>query len=161
LEVDSTDAAEKQMKDFGDAYLEYWNHFFVQTSVSADLGIMGDLIARGLATPTTIMIGFAALAAIALIGLLYAAWAPADPIGIDFMTFTATGLHDLTNPDRPIPAPRSQSVGELGWTVQPLPTKPEDVKPGGTHRLYSEYHTYTSSEENSKYSLAYRAERTT
>jgi hypothetical protein len=159
LEVDSTDAAEKQIKDFGDAYLEYWKQFYTQTAVTADIGIVVELIRLGVATTKAIAIGFAALIAVALIGVLYALWAPADPIGVDFMAFSAVGLHDLTNPTKPIPPPQSHSFGELSWSVTPQPTKPQDVQPGGTHRTFSEDHTYRSSEEDSTYRLVYRAQR--
>lgn len=79
---------------------------------------------------------------------------------IDFMMQSAVGLHDLTNPSKPIPPPYSRSFGELGLSVTSLPTKPEDIQPRGTHRTYSEDHIYTSSEENSEYRLIYRAQRT-
>ena len=160
LEVDSTDAAEKQIKDFGDAYMEYWKSFFTQTVVGANMGIVFELIRLGVATGKAIAIGVAGLIAIALIGVLYALWAPADPIAIDFMVLGAVGLHDLTNPSKPIPPPYSRTFEDLGLSVTPLSTKPEDIQPGGTHRTYSEDHIYTSSEENSKYRLIYRAQRT-
>lgn len=159
LEVDSEDAAEKQIKDFGDAYLEYWKSFFTQTLVGADVGIVLELIRLGIATGKAIAIGVAGLVAVALIGVLYALWAPADPIAIDFIILSAVGLHDMTNPQKPVPPPYSRSFGELGLSVTPQQTKPEDIQPGGTNRTYSEDHTYTSSEEDSKYRLTYRAQR--
>ncbi|VFJ15182.1 hypothetical protein [Candidatus Nitrosocosmicus franklandus] len=159
LEVDSEDAAKKQIKDFADAYLEYWKSFFTQTLVAADLEIVKELIRAGIATSTVITAGIGGLIAIALIGVLYALWAPADPIAVDFMILSAVGLHDLTNPNKPIPPPYSRSFGELGLSVTPLQTKPEDIQPGGTHRTYSEDRIYTSSEENSKYRFTYKVQR--
>ena len=160
LEVDSEDAAKEQIKDFGDAYLEYWNEFLTQMAVEGDIAIVLKLISTGVATAKAIVIGLAGLAVIALLGVLYALWAPADPIGIDIIALSAVGLHDLTNPDKPVPPSWARTFGELGLSVNPIQTKPEDVQPGGTHRTYSEDHTYRSSEENSTYRLVFRAQRT-
>jgi len=159
LEVDSEDAAEKQVKTFGDAYLQYWNQFYSQLGVSTDLGILGDLLVKGALTPKTFAIGLAALFAIALMGVLFALWAPADPIGFDFIAINAVDLYDKTDPTKPLPAEQSISFssGELGLEIIPRASK--KIQPGGTNAYYYEDHVYTSSEEDSKYTITYKAER--
>jgi hypothetical protein len=156
LEVDSNDAAEKQIKNFGDAYVLYWENVLTQLAVTSDVSLVTGLISKGVATGTSLAIGAGILAGIAVIGLFYAAWAPADPIGYDVMTFDSFSLFDLTNPGAPLPATFSKSFGELSLEVNP---KDKLVQPGGTQARYSEDHIYRSSDEDSTYKLAYRVER--
>jgi hypothetical protein len=89
--------------------------------------------------------------------VLYALWAPADPIGFDAMTFDAWALFDLTDPATMLPPPYSKTFNELSLDV--TPKKPKSVQPGGTQARYSEDHVYHSSDENSRYRLVYRVER--
>ncbi len=157
LEVDSDDAAEQQIKDFGDAYLLYWKNFFTGLAVGTDVTLVSGAIARGAATGATLVAGAAFLVLVAVVGLFYAGWAPADPIGFDVMTFDSLSLFDLTNPTTPLPAAFSKSFGELSLEVNPQ--NPKKVQPGATQALYSEDHIYRSDDEDSTYKLVYRAER--
>lgn len=156
LEVDSNDAAEKQIKDFGDAYVLYWENVLTQLAVTSDVSLVTGLISKGVATGTSLAVGAGILAGIAVIGLFYAAWAPADPIGFDVMTFDSLSLFDLTNPATPLPVAFSKSFDELSLEVNP---KEKLVQPGGTQARYSEDHIYRSSDEDSTYKLVYRVER--
>ena len=157
LEVDDDDAAKQQIKDFGDAYGLYWKNFFTQFAATSDVGLVTALIGKGVATGVSLAIGAAVLAGIAIIGLFYAAWAPADPIGYDVIIFDALSLFDLTNPATPLPASFSKSFDELSLDVNP---QGKLVQPGGTQARYSEEHLYRSSDEDSTYKLVYRVERT-
>lgn len=157
LEVDSDDAAEQQIKDFGDAYGLYWKNFFTQFAATSDVGLVTSLIGKGVATGASLAIGAAVLGGIGLIGVLYALWAPADPIGYDVMIFDSLSLFDLTNPTAPLPAAFSKAFDELSLEVNPQnPRKPQ---PGATQALYSEDHIYRSDDEDSTYKLVYRVER--
>ena len=156
LEVDSDDAADQQIKDFGDAYGLYWKNFFTQFAATSDVGLVTTLIGKGIGTAVSLAVGAAVLAGIAIIGLFYAAWAPADPIGFDVMIFDALSLFDLTNPTTPLPAEFSKSFDELVLAVTP---KDKLVQPGGTQARYSESHLYRSDDEHSTYTLVYRVER--
>ncbi|HEX4961635.1 MAG TPA: hypothetical protein VF173_12400 [Thermoanaerobaculia bacterium] len=157
LEVDSDDAAEQQIKDFGEAYLLYWENFFTGLAVGTDVTLVSGAIARGAATGATLVAGAAFLVLVAVVGLFYAGWAPADPIGFDVMTFDSLSLFDLTNPTTPLPAAFSKSFDELSLEVNPQ--NPKKVQPGATQALYSEDHIYRSDDEDSTYKLVYRVER--
>ena len=156
LEVDSEDAAAQQIKDFGEAYALYWKSFITHAVVEGDIAIVPVAIKAGLATGTAVAAGVAVLAAVALTGLFYAAWAPADPIGFDVMTFDSQSLFDLTNPTTPLPASFSKSFDELSLDVDP---KEKEPQAGGTHAKYFEEHFYHSSDEDSTYKLVYGVER--
>ncbi|HKO95702.1 MAG TPA: hypothetical protein VJU86_01830 [Pyrinomonadaceae bacterium] len=157
LEVDSEDAAEQQIKEFGEAYLLYWKDFFTQFAATSDIALVGTLIKQGVATGTALAAGAAGIVVIGVIGLFYAAWAPADPIGFDVMLFDALSLFDLTNPTTPLPAAFSKSFDELSLEVNPQ--NPKKVQPGATQALYSEDHIYRSDDEDSTYKLVYHVER--
>lgn len=157
LEVDSDDAAEQQIKEFGDAYVLYWENVFTQLAVTSDVGLVTTLIGKGVATGTSLAVGAAGLVVVAVIGLFYAAWAPADPIGYDVMIFDSLSLFDLTNPTTPLPAAFSKSFDELSLQVNPQ--NPKEVQPGATQARYSEDHIYRSDDEDSTYKLVYRVER--
>lgn len=157
LEVDSDAAADQQIKDFGDAYGLYWKQFFTQFAATSDVGLVTSLIKLGVTVGTSLAVGAAVLAGIAVIGLFYAAWAPADPIGYDVMIFDDLTLFNLTDPTKPLPAAFSKSFDELSLDVNPI--NPKKVQPGGTQAIYSEDHIYRSSDEDSTYRLVYRVER--
>ncbi|MEA2959874.1 MAG: hypothetical protein QOJ58_5929, partial [Alphaproteobacteria bacterium] len=156
LEVDSDDAAQQQIKDFGDAYALYWKNFWTGLAVGADVTLVSGAIARGAATAATLIGGVAFLAVVAIVGLFYAGWAPADPIGYDLMTFDPRSLFDRTNPTTPVPASFGKSFGDLSLDVSP---QNKLVQPGGTQARYSEDHIYHSDDEDSTYKLVYRIER--
>lgn len=156
LEVDSEDAADQQIKAFGDAYALYWEHFITQLAVQSDVSIVLQLITKGVATGTSLALGAGILGGIAVVGILYALWAGADPIGYDMMALNGMVSFDLTNPTIPLPATSEKSFGSLSLSVQPESKKPQA---GGTHAKYSESHIYRSEDEDSTYKLVYRVER--
>jgi hypothetical protein len=157
LEVDSESAAEKQIRDFGAAYADYWNSFWTATAVGTDIGLVYFLIKQGVSTTVSLIVGIALLAAVALIGVLHAIWAPADPIAFDIIVLDAVGMYWKTDLAAPIPPPSTRSFGDLSLAVQ---ARPKDPKPGGgMSATYSEDHYYRSEDEDSRYRLVYRIER--
>jgi hypothetical protein len=156
LEVDSEDAAKEQIDNFGDAYGQYWEKFFLGF-IGSDIGVVGLLLKAGVTTGVGLALGAAGLFVFAIGGLFYAAWAPADPIGYDFITFDAVSLFDVTNPATPLPASLTKQFDEdLSLVVNGLEKK---VQPGGTQAKYSEEHIYRNDDEDSTYRIVYHAER--
>ncbi len=156
LEVDSEDAAKEQIDNFGDAYAQFWEKFFLGF-IGTDVSVVGLLVKAGVTTGASLAVGVAGLFAFAIGGVFYAAWAPADPIGYDFITFDAVALFDVTNPGTPLPASIAKQMDEdLSLIVNGLEKK---VQPGGTQARYSEEHIYRNDDEDSTYRFVYRAER--
>lgn len=156
LEVDGEEAAKENIRGFAEAYGDYWKSFFAITATGADVSVVVALLQRGVATAVSIAVGVVMLFAIGLIGVLYAVWAPADPIGIDVLVFDSVNLYWRTQPGVPLPPGDKQSYGDLSTEVTPLSKLP---RPGGTSALYSEYRLYRSEDEDSTYRLTYRVER--
>lgn len=163
LEVDSEDAAKQQIKAFGDAYLEYWKQFYTQLGSSTAAGVVGSALTTLIKTGVMSAAGYAggvALLVIAILGIFYALWAPADPIAYDFMVFDAAKLYNLTDPTQPMP-PLSEDnwfgyQNVYAWSVPKSKTVSD---PGGTQAIYAEDRFYTSREEKSKYQLVYKIGR--
>ena len=102
LEVDSEKAAREQIDEYFDAFKDYFNEALVQIGLTTSLG-GGGLTAVVLAVAKVgsvslaLWVGGAIAAAIVAGAFLYAAWAPADPLALDNMTYTARELFDMTD----------------------------------------------------------------
>lgn len=159
LEVDSEEAAKEQIDSFGEAYVEYWKQVYTQVSS----GTAGSFAGKGLATlvdtgqiTASLVGGGIALGVIAALGILYALWAPADPIGYDFMVYDALTLYKLTDPAQPIPGPMPDQKMPDSITLRVTPKSKQVDDPGGTQATYSEDHYYMSDDQGSNYRLVYR-----
>lgn len=158
LEVDSESAAREQIDSFFDAYVSYLKNLLVVTglTISGGGGVLAGFLA-GARSPGAVGGGIA-FGAILAGGFLYAAWAPADPIAIDFLTYTARELFEMTdaNPGH-IPEPTWNRVHQLRMSSSSLG---KQLVAGGQAATYSEKRYYHSTWENSRYNLTYRFKRT-
>ena len=162
LEVDSESAARQQIDDFYGAFVDYFNQSLVQIGLAASIGGGGGsaLIAAltGVGSVSlSLWVGGIIAAAIVAGAFLYAGWAPADPIALDNLTFTARALFDMTdvNPGH-IPEPTWNRIHQLRMTSESLGKQPVL---GGQTATYSEQRHYVSTWENSRYRLTYRYKR--
>jgi hypothetical protein len=160
LEVDSEDAARKQIDAFFDAYGAYLQEFLVQLGANTSAGVLGSAAAAsakaGAISPWVWVAG-GAMAAIFVGGLLYAVWAPADPIALDALTFTSRQLFDLTDTNLGLlPASTWLRIEQLRMVSEPLH---KQLATGGQTSTYSERRRYHSTWENSRYALVYRHRR--
>src|SRR5690606_32677768 len=160
LEVDSEDAANEQIENFADAYFAYWEAFYTQLTAGAAAGVLGTAIEQAIEKGAAMSpLGWAAGAVIVVVligGLFYAAWAPADPIAFDVLTYTSRQLFDMTDSNRDVvPEPEWLRVHQLRMVSEPLGKTPV---PGGNSE-YAERRHYRSTHENSRYSLVYRFRR--
>lgn len=163
LEVDSEDAAREQIAAFGAAYGEYWKQFYTQLGASTAAGVLGAGVKEAISTGAVgagVYAGGIALVVVAVLGIFYALWADADPIGYDFMVFDATSLHRLTDPTLPLPNLGDNNVYFAKNTSAFTTPRSKVVNdPGGTQAVYSEDHDYYSREEDSHYRLVFRVDR--
>ena len=158
LEVDSESAAREQIDNFFDAYVSYLKNLLVATglTITGGGGLLVGLVA-GARSPGAVGGGIA-FGAIIAAGFFYAAWAPADPIAIDFLTYTARELFDMSdaNPGH-VPEPTWNRVQQLRMASSSLG---KQLVAGGQAAIYSEQRNYHSTWENSRYRLTYRFKRT-
>jgi hypothetical protein len=88
---------------------------------------------------------------------LYAGWAPADPIALDFMTYTARELFEMTDVNSAhVPEPTWNRIHQLRMSSESLG---KQAVVGGQAAIYSEQRRYVSTWENSRYRLTYRFKR--
>lgn len=164
LEVDSESAARDQIKSFGEAYWEALKAVaLVASSGEGVLTALADIAAIGL---TATLIILAVVAALVLIGIAFwAAWAPADLVALDIITFDALSAWNATDPAKPVPAVErfnlgdKEEDGEVEVTHRPLP--PKRFTPGDAAATYVFEHQYdTPSGEDASYTLQYKIART-
>ncbi|MFD3306693.1 hypothetical protein [Streptomyces sp. NPDC058694] len=155
LEVDSEDAARQQIDDFWDAYSHYLDNFFVQLGGSISGGVLADVVKAGVLTTKAYVAG-GALVAILAAGLLYAAWAPADPLAYDGMTFSSRQLYELTDETvQRLPQPESQRIDIITTSSEPV----EKKLTAGNRSDYTEKRRYRNPDEDSTYYLTYHIKR--
>ncbi|HKY44884.1 MAG TPA: hypothetical protein VJM50_17460 [Pyrinomonadaceae bacterium] len=159
LEVDSESAARAEIDDFWDAYGEYLSNFFVQLGASTDAGMLGAALKAAITAGSMsvwVWVTGGILIAIFAAGFLYAAWAPADQIAIDSLTFTSRQLAELTdtNPAHIRGADRLE-VRELRMNSESLGKKNDN----DFQATYSERRHYRSTVEESHYGFVYRFKR--
>ena len=162
LEVDSESAARQQIDDFFDAFTAYFNEGLVQIGLATSVGGGGGTaialaIAGAGGISAALLVGGIVAGAIVAGAFLYAGWAPADPIALDYMTYTARELFEMTdvNPAH-VPEPTWNRLHQLRMTSEPQGKQPVV---GGQAATYSEQRRYVSTWENSRYRLTYRFKR--
>lgn len=166
FEVDSEDAAKKQLNGFWNA----WGYALTEivgvalgmtgtaTGV-AELAVKAGLVAAKAAL-TAVLIAVAVVAVLAVVGtLLWAVWAPADLIALDIMHFDSTSAWEQTDPTKTLPDTSHRSFGDpadednvVSVTERPLP---KDYKPGDAAAGWVQENRYDTPEdgEDASYSL--------
>ena len=152
LEVDSDDAAEQQVTTFGEAYELYWKQVYTLLSAGTASGGIGDGVAAlvaGKGITAILIVGGIALIGIAALGLLFAAWAAADPIAYDLLIYDSATLFRLTTPGAALPLGDAGNIGGITWSS--LPTGFE-VTSSNT-AAYLEERQYRADDQGSRYGL--------
>jgi hypothetical protein len=163
LEVDSEKAAREQIDTFFEAFTDYFSEFLVQLGLSVSLGgstiaAIAEALSKSAVASIGVWVGGAVAAAIIAGAFFYAAWAPADLLALDNMTYTSRQLFDMTAPnDALVPEPSWYRMHQLRMSSEALLPKVPQV---GLWSLYSEKRTYINTWENSRYRLIYRFKRT-
>jgi hypothetical protein len=150
FEVDSERAFRKQLDDFQDAFVDYlsraWDKLKEQLTAGAGAAIKALGFVKG-----AIAIAIAAVFGIAIVAVI-ARWAPADLIMEDALGFSAIELTELTNvgvPTGGITKHRSSQDLEVVVT-------PQDK----IALTYREIREYVADEEDSRYMVFLRYNRT-
>ena len=158
LEVDSDDAAERQVTEFGEAYGLYFEQLLTGAVLAPSAGGLGKglitLAEKGVVT-ASLVVGGIAVAAILVGGLFFAAWAPADPIGYDLLVFDATTLNNLSKPGGASRLPDAGNVGGITFSSYP---KGSTIISADVAQ-YREERQYWSDDEESKYGLDFMITR--
>ena len=150
-EVDSERAFEEQITDgtdfFVDLVKEQWNFIKDNELVKAALkGLVSKFGIYGI-----IAIAIAAVVLIAVDAII-AGWAPADPIMQESFGFSISDLAQLTSVNFPSPGFGSfEATDDITVTTNPLEKLPNQ---------YREFREYASDDEDSRYDLFFRYNRT-
>lgn len=149
-EVDSERAFRLQIESFEEAFLDYlsraWDKFKSELSAGAGAVIKALGLLKG-----AIAVAVAAVVALAVVAVV-ARWAPADLIMDDAIGLSAVELADLTNANSPSPT-FSTSESPQGLEVVRNPLEKGAL-------VYREFREYVSDEEESRYEVYYRYNRT-
>lgn len=145
-EVDSEDALKDQVKSFGDAYVQYlkmvWGAIAATGAAGAAIGLL-----KKVALAWSLLIAGIVIAVILLVGLIWAAWAPADRILFDVIILPEEDLYFMTDPKTPLPASNTRELGsDHDVTLDQIPESKLNY-------LYVEERRYSSSNEGSEYGL--------
>ncbi len=156
FEVDSESAARDQLRDFGSAFVHYlesiWQGAVAIEGTAASIAKMISL------TLTQGLIVLAVVAALILIvGLFWAAWAPADRIAVDLITLDARKAWDLTSPKGQLPPVERYRFEEVSTSHNPRPKAPDT--PASVR--YVVEHRYVTPEdgEDSDYGITFQLTR--
>lgn len=158
LEVDDDEAAEEQVTAFGEAYSLYWKQILTVLSTGTAGGLLGKGIAAaigGAGITASLIVGGIGLIVIAALGLLFAAWAPADPIAYDIMVYDMVTLNKLTTPGGTLPLGDAGGIGYITWSRLPKSITPTSA----TTADYREERQYRAPDEGSKYGLDFKINR--
>lgn len=147
-EVDSEDALKKQVKSFGDAFSLYfetvWTGLLAAVGGLAALGAILKYFAS-LSLKWTLVAVAIVLIVVTVIGLIWAAWAPADRMAQDLLLLAEQDLYYLTHPNSPKPGESARSIDD-DITERTIP----DSK---INYLYTEERQYSSRGEGSRYGI--------
>lgn len=150
FEVDSERAFREQLNDFQDAFVDYLSRAWEKLKETLSAGAGAAIKALGF-VKGAIAIAIAAVVGIAVIAVI-ARWAPADLIMDDAIGFSVIELAELTNVDLPISGvTRHPSPQDLEVVVTPL---------GKTALTYREFREYVAEDEDSRYEVHLRYNRT-
>ena len=149
FEIDSRKAYNEQITTFSAAFIHIleveWDlikdHLKEGIAALAKLGVVVAAIVVGIA-----------LVVVLAVNLIYAAWAPADPIIEDQLGLSAVDLAALTSANFPSPGfSNHRTPQDIEVNVTPLEKGPQQ---------YREFREYHSEEEDSRYEIYYRYNRT-
>lgn len=149
-EIDSERAYREQINTFTDAFLDYLKIavLAIVAGIKASDISLKTLLKFALKHP--ILVGIAAAVVLVVI-LILAAWAPADPIIVDQIGYTACELDGLTNADLPMP-PIVEYKTQDGIKVKVVPLEKIPTQ-------YKERREYRSGPEESHYQIVLRYNR--
>jgi hypothetical protein len=142
-EVDSEDAWKKQIDSFGKAFESFMKD--VWEFVGGKIDKIGEELSK-LGWPWGLIAGAVAVVFTLGIGLIYAAWAPADLMLRELLILSEKDLYFLTDKNTPLPSASSTTIGDVRVDVHP------QTKQGTKYR---EWRIYKSLSENSQYGLWY------
>lgn len=151
-EIDSEDALKEQVMAFSDAYIKYIK---MAWSALSDTGAISGAVSllKSVSLKIAAIIAGTVIAAILLVGVIYAAWAPADKILLDIIVLTEEDLFFLTDPRTPKP----QWTHEYGIID---PDTNRSITPlDKQFYLYSEYREYQSVSCGSRYGFTFMYKR--
>lgn len=159
-EIDSEDAFKEQIKSFGDAYFKYLKIIWSAIQAGGDASAGGfkasDAVmslAKYLGVGVSLLIGGIAVAAILAVGLIYAAWAPADMILKDVILVDETTMYNMTQPHSVMPRPTFRSIrldDDFSATITPIYTD---------NFVFTEERRYKSTQQGSDYGFVFRYQR--
>lgn len=149
-EIDSERAYREQINTFTDAFLDYLKMAVVAivAGIKASDISLKSLLKFALKHPILVAIG---AAVVLVVILILAAWAPADPIIVDQIGYTACELDALTNADLPMP-PVVEYKTQDGIKVKVVPLEKIPTQ-------YTERREYRSDPEDSHYQIVLRYNR--
>jgi hypothetical protein len=163
LEVDSERAARELLRDSWELFLETMGQVAL---IAVGAGGAADGFAKlaekaGIAiavSPSTLLIAGAVAAAVTIASVAFwAAWAPADIVGIDVFTLDAATASGYTDARVPLPGgtERSWRVEEEWMVVRERP-QPKVGNPGERFMTWVQENEYLSPAESSRYVLEFR-----
>jgi hypothetical protein len=153
FEIDSEKAYREQINSFTDAFLHYLKITLAAIAAAFTAGAVAvgikDLLKFALSHPIILAI---AAAVVLVVILILAAWAPADLLIEDALAFTLSDLDALTNTDLPLPE-IAEFVSQQGIKVKVAPLEKVPTQ-------YRERREYRSDDEDSRYDIVLRYNRT-
>ncbi len=156
FEVDSESAAKDQLRDFGSAYVHYLESIW-QAAIAAE-GTAASIAKMISLTLTQGLIVLAVVAALILIvGLFWAAWAPADRIAVDLITLDARKAWDLTSPHHQFPPVERYQFEEVTTTHNPKPKAPDT--PSTVRHIVEHRYVTPEDGEDSDYGITFQLTR--
>ena len=156
LEVDSEDAAKNQIRTLGEAYVEYLKVVFLAGAGGASLLEKGfTALVAAVGKTWAIAAAGGAIVIVLAAGLLWAAWAPADPIIADLIMMDPLLGHRLTTAGVVPPAVTPYEIDGIKTEVYIQPPTPLS----STTIRFRVEHQYVCEDEDSRYGLTYRLER--
>ena len=163
LEVDDEDAAKEQMHGFGEGFTKALLAVTIGALAGAgSVNSFKDEIAKAgadIGSGTAVAIAGAIAAAAVFTGVcLWAAWAPADLIGLDVMVFDALTADKMTDPTVPLPGGTERSwrnPDEAEWIVVRERPQAKSGPSGSTRLTWNQENEYLSPDENSRYTLRF------
>jgi hypothetical protein len=102
VEVDSESAAEKNIESWDAAFLEYLKEVSKAVGLIGTSGVAWKDIIGKLGVTNSIYLAIIIAVIILVIGIIWADWAPADPVLVDFIALNSSDLYNMTNAREPV-----------------------------------------------------------